>query len=51
MIDRRPVLIVRPSGAADVRDAVTFARQQRLPLAVRCGGHSVAGVSAVEGVC
>jgi FAD/FMN-containing dehydrogenase len=45
------VLIVRPSGAADVRDAVTFARQQRLPLAVRCGGHSVAGVSAVEGVC
>ncbi len=49
MIDRRPVLIVRPSGAADVRDAVTFARQQRLPLAVRCGGHSVAGVSAVEG--
>ncbi|MGH8894074.1 MAG: FAD-binding oxidoreductase [Actinomycetes bacterium] len=48
MIDRRPVLIVRPTGAADVRDAVAFARQQKLPLAVRCGGHSVAGVSAVE---
>lgn len=48
MIDRRPALIVRPTGAADIRDAVAFARQQRLPLAVRCGGHSVAGVSAVE---
>jgi FAD/FMN-containing dehydrogenase len=49
MIDRRPVLIVRPTGAADIRDAVAFARQQRLPLAVKCGGHSVAGVSSVEG--
>ena len=49
MIDRRPALIVRPTGAADIRDAVAFARQQRLPLAVRCGGHSVAGVSMVEG--
>jgi len=49
MIDRRPALIVRPTGAADIRDAVAFARQQRLPLAVRGGGHSVAGVSMVEG--
>jgi FAD/FMN-containing dehydrogenase len=49
MIDRRPTLIVRPHGAADIRDAVTFARQQRLPIAVKCGGHSVAGTSAVEG--
>jgi FAD/FMN-containing dehydrogenase len=48
-IDRRPTLIVQPTGAADIRDAVAFARQQKLPLAVRCGGHSVAGVSAVEG--
>lgn len=49
MIDRRPVLIVRPTGAADIRDAVALARQHKLPLAVRCGGHSVAGVSSVEG--
>ena len=48
-IDRKPLLIVRPTGAADIRDAVAFAREQRLPLAVRCGGHSVSGVSSVEG--
>ena len=49
MIDRHPILIVRPTGAADIRDAVAFARQRHLPLAVRCGGHSIAGTSAVEG--
>jgi len=49
LVDKRPVLIVRPSGSADVIDAVKYARQQRLPVAVRCGGHSVAGKSATEG--
>jgi FAD/FMN-containing dehydrogenase len=49
MVDKRPALIVRPSGSADVIDAVKYARQQRLPVAVRCGGHSVAGKSATEG--
>ena len=38
----------RPRGAADMRDAVAFARQRRLLLAVRCGGRGVAGVSPVE---
>ena len=48
-IDRRPVLILRPTGAADVVDAVNYAREEHLPLAVRCGGHSVAGTSIVDG--
>jgi FAD/FMN-containing dehydrogenase len=48
-IDRRPALIVRPRGAADVIDAVNYARAKGLPLAVRCGGHSVAGNGTVDG--
>jgi FAD/FMN-containing dehydrogenase len=48
-IDRRPTLILRPHGAADVIDAVTYAREAGLPLAVRCGGHGVAGTSIVDG--
>jgi FAD/FMN-containing dehydrogenase len=48
-IDKHPVLIVQPTGVADVRDAIGFARQQRLPLGVRCGGHQVAGLGTVEG--
>src|SRR5215218_4933404 len=47
MIDKRPALIARCTGVADVVDAVNLAREKRLPLAVRCGGHSVAG----NGVC
>ena len=48
-IDKRPALIVRPTGAADVIDAVNYARAKGLPLAVRCGGHSMAGNGSVEG--
>jgi FAD/FMN-containing dehydrogenase len=48
-IDKRPALIVRPRGAADVIDAVNYARARDLPLAVRCGGHSVAGNGTVDG--
>jgi FAD/FMN-containing dehydrogenase len=48
-IDKRPDLIVRPTGAADVIDAVNYARENGLALAVRGGGHSVAGNGTVEG--
>jgi len=43
MIDRRPRLIVRCKGTADVIDAVNFARDQNLPIAIRGGAHNVAG--------
>lgn len=45
MIDRRPGLIVRCSGAADVIACVRFAREQDALVSVRGGGHSVAGKS------
>jgi FAD/FMN-containing dehydrogenase len=48
MIDKRPDLIVRPRNAADVVAAVGFARESGLPVAVRCGGHSVAGKSVSD---
>jgi FAD/FMN-containing dehydrogenase len=49
MHDRRPALEVRATGTADVVDAVNFARQRNLLVAVRGGGHSVAGLSSCDG--
>jgi len=46
--EHRPALVVRCSGAADVIAAVGFARSNDLTIAVRGGGHSVAGFSTVE---
>jgi FAD/FMN-containing dehydrogenase len=43
MIDRRPALIVRCAGPADVLAAVNYARNNRIPLAIRGGGHNIAG--------
>jgi FAD/FMN-containing dehydrogenase len=48
-IDRHPGLVVRPLGTADVIAAVTFARQHDLLVAVRGGGHNVAGRGLCDG--
>jgi len=49
MIDRKPAAIVRCQGTSDVIRAVNFARQQNLLLAVRGGGHNIAGNAVCNG--
>src|SRR5438105_895840 len=49
MIDRRPALIARCAGVADVMAAVRFARAHGLLLAVRGGGHNITGNAVCEG--
>ena len=49
MIDRRPALIARCLGSADIADAVNFARTYAIDLAVRGGGHNVAGRAVCDG--
>ncbi|HET8948697.1 MAG TPA: FAD-binding oxidoreductase [Candidatus Polarisedimenticolia bacterium] len=49
MIDRRPAIVVRCAAAPDVVRAVSFAREQRLPLAIRGGGHNIGGSALVDG--
>jgi FAD/FMN-containing dehydrogenase len=48
LIDRRPAVIARCRGAADVADAVRLASGHNLEIAVRGGGHNVAGRSVVD---
>src|SRR5262245_58432970 len=47
--DKRPAMIAKCSGVADVIDAVNFARRHDLLVAVRGGGHNVAGNAVCDG--
>ena len=49
LIDRRPALIARCQGAADIADAIGIARSSRLEISVRGGGHNVAGRAVADG--
>jgi FAD/FMN-containing dehydrogenase len=49
MVDRRPGLVVRCLGTADVVNAVKLARDENLLVAVRSGGHNIAGNSVCDG--
>jgi FAD/FMN-containing dehydrogenase len=45
MIDRRPAIIARCLGSADVLTGVNFARQHGLPLSIKGGGHNISGLA------
>src|SRR6185312_2460481 len=49
MIDRRPAIVARCMGAADVIQTVKLARDAKLLLAVRGGGHNIAGNAVCDG--
>ncbi len=49
MIDKYPALIVRCADQTDVINSIRFAQSQRLPVAMRSGGHSLAGISVCDG--
>src|SRR2546423_708485 len=49
IVDRRPAAILRCASSRDVVAAVRFAREAGLEIAVKCGGHSVLGLSVPDG--
>ena len=49
LIDKRPALIAQCRGLADIADAIQLARRLKLEVAVRGGGHNVAGRATVDG--
>lgn len=48
LIDRRPAVVVRCAGTADVVEAIRVARRYRPPVTIRGGGHQVAGSAVVD---
>ena len=48
LVNKRPALIARCRGLADIVDAVKLARDQKLEVAVRGGGHNVAGRATID---
>src|SRR6266581_1046999 len=49
MIDRRPSLIARCLGVADVVACVDFAREHGIPVSIKGGGHNIAGLAVCDG--
>lgn len=49
MIDRRPALIARCLGVADVVTCVKFAREHEIALTIKGGGHNIAGLAVCDG--
>ncbi|MCE5972382.1 FAD-binding oxidoreductase [Sinirhodobacter sp. WL0062] len=48
MVDRKPGIVIRAKGTSDVQKAVNFARENGLLIAVRSGGHQIAGHAVAE---
>ena len=48
MIDRRPAAVLRPTTPAEVATAVKLGREHDVPIAIRCGGHSLPGLSTCD---
>jgi FAD/FMN-containing dehydrogenase len=49
VFDRRPAIVLRPTGVEDVATAIRFGRERDLEIAIRSGGHSASGHSTTDG--